>query len=297
VANVEPWSSAAASEDERLARLFGAVEEPSPLPELARERVRRRLRERRPRRPGLVFLRLVAVGAVLGVAGAAAAQWTALRWLEARHGAKEASVAPPRPALSPQPVLPRSPRAVTLAPSAEAATPVPSSAAPVSAPSSPSSRLGLEASSLQAAVSALRGGAPGAALSALDSHLRKFPGGVLELEARVARLDALLLLGRRDEARLDLATLPLERVGRRQELRLLRAELEADRDCRRALPDFEVLMAQSLPTPWGERALFGRGACRRKLGDEAGATSDFTLYLERFPDGRFAPQLRAERSR
>lgn len=110
-------------------------------------------------------------------------------------------------------------------------------------------------------------------------------------------MDALLLLGRREEARLELATLPLERVGRKQELRLIRAELDADHDCHRALRDFEALNAQALPAAWAERVLFGRGACLLKLREEAAAARDFALYLERYPNGRFAAQLRAQRSR
>jgi hypothetical protein len=244
-----------------------------------------------------MLLRLVALGVVIGVAGAAAAQWTALRWL----GARQVSVAePPSPALSPQPVLPldgprrAAPAAVTLrsaAPAGSQPVPVPV-LVPAPAPAQ-SSRLGREAASLQVALSALRGRAAEQALAALDRHLLEFPGGALELEARVARVDALLALGRRKDARRELAALPIERVGRKQELRLIRAELTADGDCRRALADFDALNEQPLPGPWAERALFGRAACRLELGDAAGAERDFSRYLARFPDGRFAAQIRA----
>ena len=53
--------------------------------------------------------------------------------------------------------------------------------------------------------------------------------------------------------------------------------------------------AQPLPAAWAERALFGRSVCLSKLGGTAGAERDFTRYLERFPAGRFAPQIRAQR--
>lgn len=107
------------------------------------------------------------------------------------------------------------------------------------------------------------------------------------------RVEAPLKLGDRQEAKRELATLPLESVGRKLELRLIRAELRAEDDCQGAVSDFEVLLAQSLPSAWTERALFGRGACLLNLGDRVGATRDFSRYLEEFPSGRFAAQIRA----
>ncbi|MDF3069531.1 MAG: hypothetical protein K0R38_5132 [Polyangiaceae bacterium] len=86
-----------------------------------------------------------------------------------------------------------------------------------------------------------------------------------------------------------------ERAARRYFV--FRAELDADHDCRRALRDFEAPNAQALPAAWAERALFGRGACLLKLREEAAAARDFALYLERYPNGRFAAQLRTQRSR
>jgi Flp pilus assembly protein TadD len=124
--------------------------------------------------------------------------------------------------------------------------------------------------------------------------LHDFPAGPLELEARVARVDALLLLGRRQDARRELSALPIESIGRKHELRLIRAELRADDDCSAALSDFQVLVGQPLAAAFAERALFGRGACLLKLGDRAGAERDFAQYLQRFPDGRFAAQIRAQ---
>src|SRR5437868_4376717 len=84
------------------------------------------------------------------------------------------------------------------APAAEPTPPQPPSSAAFAATPAPvqSSRLGLEAASLEAALSVLRAGGSEAALralSALEQHLRDFPHGSLELEARVARVDALLV--------------------------------------------------------------------------------------------------------
>lgn len=305
-----PWAEAAEDDsplERQMSRLFAGVPSPEPLADVARQRVARRLRTRAPRSMRLTLVRLVAVGAVIGVTGAAAAQWAAVHWfgmqrelLTPHEG--PAVTAPPAPSAG---VKRAAPRAAELAPvlPEPVSEPASSAAFPNLAPpalpvASAGSRLGQEAASLEAALSALKAGGKGNAahaLLALDQHLQKFPGGTLELEARVARVDALLALGRRQEARRELSSLPIERVGRKSELRLIRAELRADDDCRAALTDFQVLVDQSLPNAWAERALFGRGACLLKLGDQAAAYRDFDRYLERFPSGRFAEQIRAQR--
>lgn len=205
----------------------------------------------------------------------------AARWYRSPRyrGAPEATAVPEPALLAP----------VVVEPPSNVAFPV--------AAAAPSSRLGQEAASLSAALSVLKGGGQGnagRALRAIDQHLQKFPRGTLELEARVARADALLVLGRRQDARRELSALPLESVGRKDELRLIRAELRADDDCRAALGDFQVLVERPLPSVWAERALFGRRACLLKLGDKAGARRDFARYLERFPTGRFAEQIRTQ---
>jgi hypothetical protein len=299
-----PWAEGVRDEqdgsrlDHQLSHLFRAVPEPAPLVDFARQRVALRLRARGSRRVGLTLVRLIAVGVIIGMASAAAAQWAAVHWF----GAQRELVTPPAPivtaaALVPQPSLPRKvPQPAPLVTAAPTVEPAASAAFPP-APAAQSSRLGLEAASLEAALSALKAGGKSNAwhaLQAIEHHLRVFPGGALELEARVARVDALLVLGRRQEARRELSALPIENVGRKSELRLIRAELRADDDCRGALGDFQVLVDQSLPSAWAERALFGRGACLLKLGDKAGAERDFASYLQRFPSGRFAQQIRAQ---
>ncbi len=302
---LSPWAEGKESEsplDRRLAQLFGAVPGPQPLGDFARQRVARRLLTRTSRGVGLMLVRLVAIGVVIGLTGAAAAQWAAVRWFGSQqefvtHGVRVATAPPP---VVPQPALPK--KLAEPAPvEAEAAEKgLRSSAAfpiPAASVAATSSRLGLEAASLEAALSALKAGGKdnaSRALLAIDQHLQKFPRGTLELEARVARVDALLVVGHRHEARRELSSLPIESVGRKNELRLIRAELRADDDCRAALIDFQVLVDQSLPTAWAERALFGRGACLLRLGDKLAADRDFARYLERFPDGRFATQIRAQ---
>jgi hypothetical protein len=303
---LSPWSEGPEGDsplDRRLSRVFGAVPEPRALPEISRQRLALRLRTRGRRSAGLMLVRLVAVGVVIGVGTAAAAQWASRHWFSAQQQLAAPRVRPvvADAPLVPQPSLPRASR-----PPAEPeelvepvlALPLPSVAAFPPAPPVQSSQLGREAASLEAALRALRAdGAAGAsvALRQLERHLRDFPQGSLDLEARVARVDALLVLGRRSDARRELSTLPIERVGRKNELRLIRAELRADEDCRSALADFQLLVEQPLPAAFAERALFGRGACLLRLGEKASAERDFDRYLERFPNGRFAQQIRAQR--
>ena len=290
--------------EQQLSRLISAVPEPTALSDVSRQRVAFKLHAPASRRVGVALVRLVAVGVVIGVTGAALAQWASVHWFGAQQEmvTRQLRVAGKEPTLAPQPSLPARdsapqapPTEVTQAAPSTADLPLNTAVSLSSAPAS--SRLGLEASSLEAALSALRGGGAERAqkaLKAVDQHLRDFPGGALELEARVARVDALLMLGRRQDARRELSALPIERIGRKNELRLIRAELRADDDCSAALSDFQVLVDQTLPTGWAERALFGRGACLLKLGDRAGAERDFARYLARFPDGRFAAQIRAQ---
>jgi hypothetical protein len=301
---LSPWADEPEGDtllDRQLSHVFGAVPEPSALPEFSRQRLAVRLRKHRRRGAGLMLVRLVAVGAVIGVGSAAAAQWAATHWFSAQQQLVTPRARPivSDPPLVPQPSLPRAPKAEPAAePAASEPEPRPSSAAFPPPASSQRSPLGREAASLEGALTALRGGGTARATQALrqlEQHLREFPHGTLELEARIARVDALLVLGRRNDARHELSTLPIESVGRKHELRLIRAELRADQDCSAALSDFQVLIEQASPAAFAERALFGRGACLLRLGDSAGAERDFARYLERFPNGRFAAQIRAQR--
>jgi TolA-binding protein len=127
-----------------------------------------------------------------------------------------------------------------------------------------------------------------AALAALDTYLGHYPHGVLYHEARLARLDALLLLQRTDEALAALETLPLDSGRRSTELQVVRAELRARTNCARAEEDYSASLTHSPDAGLLERILYGRGACRTKLGNESGAAEDLRRYLERFPNGAHA---------
>ncbi len=284
----------------RLAELFRAAPEPSGLPPAALARVRHRLLDASRGSGASSRRRLLSfalAGAALALAGGALARFALAPPTEPRPALSQASSeAPPseqarpvrvaRHADMPEPGADPKP--------APSAAPVVRAVPAVSGPSVPTeSALSAETTALEPALRALRGRHDAnAALAALDAYDAAFPHGLLALDARVARVDANLLLGRRAAALAVLETLPLGRVGRGLELRLVRAELTADHDCRGALPDFDAVLATA-PTPaLEERALYGRAACRRKLGDVSGEHADVARYLERYPNGRFASPLR-----
>jgi len=150
-----------------------------------------------------------------------------------------------------------------------------------------------EIQTLQRAMELLRGkhDAP-AALAALDDYIARFPSSVLAPEARVARIDALLLLDRSDEALRALEALPLDAHRRSTELQLIRGELRARTDCGRADADFTAVLAAVRTAALEERALYGRAACRSSQGNAAGAAADLRSYVDRFPNGAHAEWAR-----
>ncbi len=126
---------------------------------------------------------------------------------------------------------------------------------------------------------------PSVALQTLEGYRARFPQGELRAEVTLARVDALLQLGRESEALGELAEVKGPRAA---EAQLLRAELLAKAGrCREALPLFKTLREDV-----SERALYGRGLCRREVGELAGARADFEETLRRFPQGRYAAAAR-----
>jgi tetratricopeptide (TPR) repeat protein len=109
-------------------------------------------------------------------------------------------------------------------------------------------------------------------------------------EAVATRIDALVALGRKQEAlhlldRVSPASLP-----RRAERQLQRGELRASQGrWREAREDFSVVLLPGAGGAVAERALYGRALCASQLGDHDAARNDLLRYLERFPRGRFAP--------
>jgi hypothetical protein len=129
-------------------------------------------------------------------------------------------------------------------------------------------------------------------LGALDRYLLRYPAGALSREARVARVDALLLLGRSTDALAALEALPLDPYGRSIELQVIRGELRAGSSCARAEEDFSAVLVRVPEGPLAERALYGRAVCRVKRGDHAAAAADMRAYLNRFPSGAHAAWAR-----
>jgi hypothetical protein len=200
---------------------------------------------------------------------------------------------PPRAAAgSPAPPRDVEPGAPPTTPTAEAdSTPAETAGARETAP--PPSGLAVETALLADGLARLRQRRDArGALAALDTYDARFPHGALRREAEGARVDALLLLGRDADALDLLRNLTLEPRGRDQELRVIRAELEAPTQCTAAVSDFDRVLAEAAPPALAERALHGRATCLARMGDAVGAKRDLRAYLRRFPDGRFAAESR-----
>jgi hypothetical protein len=148
---------------------------------------------------------------------------------------------------------------------------------------------------LAAAIRKLRvDGDASAALSLLDQRQAQFTDSALGPEASAVRIEALLKLGRADDALSDLERLPLHAVPRRDEWHVVRGELRAQAGrWSSAEADFTAVLSGRLRDANGdltERALWGRAAARSHQGNLAGARADSSEYLRRFPGGRFAGQ-------
>lgn len=291
----------------RAAELLRVLQTPpARLPASARARIVATLEERaaRAQTPRRIFWpAAVAAALVLFAGGVVGASWglpSARRWLGHFAGTPAAPPPPARHvAAAPAPVAP--PAAPILAPAPEESV----------APAEPRRHVAHAARAHEAAApedpvvaeSRLLAGAlqdlrqrhdPQAALGVLDDYDRRFPTGALAPEAASARIDALLALGRRSQALERLEALSLDRLPRGAELRALRGELRAGRgELGGALDDFSAVLAtRSPPSSVVERALYGRGSCRSRLGDVAGARADLNELLRRFPSGPFAEPAR-----
>jgi hypothetical protein len=126
-----------------------------------------------------------------------------------------------------------------------------------------------------------------AALEALDRMDHDFPGGLFAPEAAELRTEALTMLRRNAEAlKASMGTSPAALVIR-GELSLSLGQLG------KAAADFGMVLDQGVPPTADdvaiiERALWGRGQARARMGDRVGARRDLEEYLRRFPGGRFA---------
>jgi tetratricopeptide (TPR) repeat protein len=166
---------------------------------------------------------------------------------------------------------------------------------PTAAPPAEESALALESRLLGLALRELRQTRDAKqALIRLDEYASRFPSGLLKEEAQAARVDALMVLGRRQDALVLLDQATFTRLPRGGELTVLRGELRAASGrCRDALPDFAASVEASSTAEVAERGLYGQGMCRAHLGDLSGAEIDLRAYLARFPSGRFRASAQA----
>ena len=308
-----PWvEETSDTGDGVVGKLFRSVPEPEALSSTRLAQIHARLgnpgassRTRRRIREAVLAGAMLLAGASVAVAG-----WGVSSLLSAARPSATSPAAVAPSAHAPQMAKHATSNGTTLAPAtasdaldaglANAPESAPSlllapSAGATMAPASASSTLAAESAALERVLLKLRREHdPAGALELLDQSDALFARGSLALEARVARLDALLALGRKQEALSILNHLPFAQIGRGGELRLVRAELRASTDCALALADFDALTRQSLAPALAERALYGRAACELQVGDSAHARGDFAQYLQQYPQGRFAANVQRQ---
>jgi len=166
-------------------------------------------------------------------------------------------------------------------------------AAPV-APAPPASPLGDEARLFAQILEARRTDPAGqAVLALLDEYTRRYPDGTFAREAQMLRVDVLVRAGNGPAALAVLDGMPLDRVARGVELRIVRGELRmrAQRP-REAIEDFDHAIPQAVGT-LAERARYGRAMALAQVGDAGAARAALADYLAQFPVGRFAAAARA----
>ena len=184
-------------------------------------------------------------------------------------------------------IAPTSPPANAAETIAEQAAPPPQQ--PASPPAPTAARAENEAAVIARAFRTLRReNDPAGALRLLDSRAADLRGGALESEAKVARIEALLSLGRREEALRTLETLTEDRGQKSWERTVLRGELRAEIGrCPQALVDFDTVevatRGSSSRNDLRARALLGRGVCRARMGDNAAARTAFEQLVRELP--------------
>jgi Tetratricopeptide repeat len=151
-----------------------------------------------------------------------------------------------------------------------------------------------EATLLARAFRSLRTNAnPRAALLDLEAYQRRYPDGRLTAEAATARAEALVALGRADDALPILMGIRETGEGLTRDLRLSRAEMLAKAGrCDEAEKDFQPLIDGGATDPIRERALYDRASCRLRAGKTAAARSDLERYVAQFPGGQFVTAVR-----
>jgi hypothetical protein len=283
------------------------------------------------RAAALAFGVLLVVGGSVGAARGSLRAWAARHGFVASEASPVETERPrslpahriappvaPSPSLAPEPIaiqaLPAAapPRTIALASATKrlrSSAPLSTSPVPleearveppvaVEAPLPAASPAAEEARLLEGVFHALRSETDGAAraLAALDDHDRRFPAGLMRAEAALARVEALLALGRRAEA-LALLDAPEAGTSLPRSARLARGELRAEAGrCSDAAGDFAVVL-RGPGDDLSARALYGRASCALRSGDDASAAAALSAYLERQPDGPHAAEARTALAR
>lgn len=152
-----------------------------------------------------------------------------------------------------------------------------------------------ESQLLSAAVQQLRRQRdPKAALGVLDAYDAQFPQGQLRPEAVWLRVQAMVELGQRTGALKVLDALQLSADPERStEPLVLRGRLRSEAGrCAEAIADFDAAATLSSGELL-ESILLHRGGCRARVGDLPGARADYSVYLVRFPTGRYTEAVEA----
>jgi len=139
---------------------------------------------------------------------------------------------------------------------------------------------------------------PEGALSALQEHAQRFPGGSLRREVEMSYLELLVQVGRSREALERSSALLAAQAGaeRRAELYLLRGDVfrRSLRDLRAA--EREYGSAERLAGSAEAEATYLRGVCLEGLGEPAAASEVYRRYLAKPSRPRAADvQRRLER--
>jgi hypothetical protein len=243
-----------------------------------------------------------ASGRVTGTSAGSAAVDAVVGELRVTSGANGPAIPIPAGHRWPEPVAPVPATSAPTVP--PVTTPAPATEAAIARPSAevatrrPPHKSGGEADSeagcLARAFRDLRvDGDAQAALRALDEREKRFPDGVLSDEARVARVEALLALGRTADALPLLLEIRDRSQGLTREIQLARAEILAEQGrCAEASADFGDLMAAQVRDDTAERALYGRAGCRLRAGETTRARQDLLQYAQLYPQGRFIGAVR-----
>jgi len=133
------------------------------------------------------------------------------------------------------------------------------------------------------------------ALEQWQRHAQRYPRGILAPEVALARVQVLQGERRHAEALAEVESF-LERFGshgRTDEVRLVRAQLLCERFGRpeEALRTYDETL-ESGSRALAEEALFSKGACADAVGKESEAKTLWMQYLERYPTGAHASEIR-----